>query len=259
MLVIAVLSVSAHEYWFEPDSFFLDRGQKTALHLYVGEALIKDEERVFQSSKTVSIQLFGPTGVHDLRSLANEDSSPIMNFASDKSGTYLFSLERNWSYITLEAAKFEDYLREDGMEYVIADRRKRGESQKDGHERYARFIKTLLQIGDSHTALIKERVNTRLEIVPLDNPYTKKIGQTMAVQIWFKGRPLAGSTIFADSRDGDKVETQKLTTDKDGKAIVKLNRKGIWLVRLVTMQRCEKNCEGADWESFWGALSFGVK
>lgn len=56
-------------------------------------------------------------------------------------------------------------------------------------------------------------------------------------------------SVFADNRDCDMHATQMLTTDKDGKATVKLDRKGIWLIRLVFMQRCEKNCGAADWES----------
>ena len=259
VLFLLAGSGAAHEYWFEPDSFFLNPNQSTNLHLYVGEALKKDEERVYQASKTRSFQLFGPTGVFDLRTMADDDKSPVLKFGSDKPGTFLFSMERNWSYITLDAAKFEDYLRDESMDYVIAERKKLGESSKEGRERYSRFIKTLLQIGDSQTGIVKNRVNTQLEIVPLDNPYTKKAGQTVTFQVWFDRRPLADAVIFADNRDGDKLVTQKLTTDKEGKTALKLNNKGIWLVRLVVMRRCEKRCEGADWESYWGALSFGVK
>ena len=40
---------------------------------------------------------------------------------------------------------------------------------------------------------------------------------------------------------------------------MKLDRKGVWLVRLVFMQRCKTDCGEADWESFWGSFSFGVR
>ena len=111
-----------------------------------------------------------------MRTMADDDRAPILNFAADKSGTYLFSMERNWSYITLDADKFEDYLRDEGMGYVVTERKRIGESKKDGSERYSRFLKTILQIGDSHTGIVKNRINTKLEIVPLDNPYTKSVG-----------------------------------------------------------------------------------
>ncbi|CAN5376483.1 DUF4198 domain-containing protein [soil metagenome] len=258
-LLIAASPVAAHEYWFAPDSFFLIPHQSTNVHLFVGEALKMDEERVYQGSKTASFQMFGPSGTFDLRSMSDEEKSPILKFASDSAGTFLFSMERNWSYITLEAGKFEDYLRDEGMEYIIPQRAKLGESKKEGKERYSRFLKTLVQVGDSRTGIVKDRVNTKLEIVPLDNPYSKRTGQTLPFQIWFDRRPLANYAVFADNRDGKDIVTQKLTADKDGVVNLKLTRRGIWLVRLVVMKRCEKHCEGADWESFWGALSFGVK
>jgi hypothetical protein len=49
-----------------------------------------------------------------------------------------------------------------------------------------------------------------------------------------------------------------MTTDKMGQITMKIDRNGSWLVRLVNMQRCQTDCGEADWESFWGAISFGV-
>ncbi len=59
-LLILVFSAStfAHEYWFEADKFFVAPKEKTAVHLYVGEALKHDEERAFQLSKTSLFRLF---------------------------------------------------------------------------------------------------------------------------------------------------------------------------------------------------------
>ena len=259
LLFSAVTSAAAHEYWFEPDSFFVKTGGKTNIHLYVGEALKMDEERPFQAAKTDSFQLFSNFGTFDLRSMAEDDKAPVLTFGGDKSGTYLMSMERSWSYITLESEKFKDYLNDEGMSYIIAERKKRGESSKDGRERYRRYLKTILQVGESHDASAKKRVGSRLEIVALDNPYTKKVGGKIKFQVFFDGFPLIDYAVFADNRDDKNYVTQKLTTDKKGKITVKLDHKGIWLVRLVYMQHCEKNCGDADWESFWGALSFGLR
>lgn len=249
-------SASAHEYWLEPKNFFPAPNEKTTVHLYVGDGLIKDrEERPFQLIKTSMFQLFSTAQIWDLKASLIDEALPIYNFSADKSGNYLLAMERNWSYIKLEPDKFEDYLREDGMEYVIAERAKLGESAKQGRERYSRHIKSLLQVGDRRDATYRKRVGLKLEIVPLENPYAKKIGDRLNFQILFDGRPLTGRTVFADNRAG---ATQKMTTDKNGQIAVNLDRKGLWLVRLVTMRRCEKDCGEADWESFWGAYSFGV-
>jgi uncharacterized GH25 family protein len=258
-LLLAAVRVSAHEYWLEPDSFFLKPGEKSAVRLFLGEGLKKEEERPFQTSKTPLFRLFSTGGDFDLTSSVRDEDIPLFTFSAEKAGNYLLGLERNWAYITLEADKFDEYLREDGMEYIIAEREKLGESKKEGRERYSRFIKALLEVGDKRDKTFAKRIGLKLEIVPLENPYSKKIGDTLSFQVLFQGKPLKDKTIFADNRDGEAISKQKLKTDAHGKATIKLDRKGIWLVRLVFMQRCQKDCEGADWESFWGAFSFGAR
>lgn len=249
----------AHEYWLEPSNFWLKSRERMDIRLFVGDALKEPEERPYQAGKTDIFEMITRDGTFDMRSMTENDAKPVMTYASDQEGTVLFSMTRNWSYIKLDAAKFEDYLREDAMDYIIADRKKRGESEKEGRERYARYLKTLVQIGDDKNAVPKTRVGTKIEIVPLENPYSKKIGSDLKLQAWFNGRPLALKTIFADSRDGTDIKSQTVTTDEQGRFTIKLDRKGLWLVRTVHMQRCEKNCGEADWESFLAALTFGVK
>ncbi len=259
LILLFSLSAFAHEYWFEPDKFFLSPKESTAVHLFVGEALNHDEERVYQLSKTTVFQLLSVGNSLDLKTTVKDEALPIYNFSAEKAGNYLFALERNWSYIKLSPKDFEDYLREDGMEYIIAERAKLGESQKEGSERYSRFLKTLLQVGAEKDATFKKKAGLMLEIVPLENPYSKKIGDNLKFQILFGGKPLKDKTVFADNKDGAEISNQKLKTDRKGKISVKLDRQGVWLVRLVFMQRCQTDCAEADWESFWGAFSFGMK
>ena len=259
LILLASLSAFAHEYWFETDNFFLKVNERADIRLFLGEALRKPEERPYQAAKTALFEMHSTAGKFDMRPLAEDEATPFLKFSSDRQGTYLLTLERNWSYLKLDAAKFDEYLREDGMEYIIDERKRLGESAKEGSERYSRYIKTLIQVGENRTGTAKTRVGSKIEIVPLDNPYTRKPGDNLRFQVYFDGVPLADKTIFADNRDGDVFSTQKLKTDKNGKIIVKLDRKGLWLIRLVYMQRCTKNCNEADWESFWAALSFGLK
>ena len=182
-----------------------------------------------------------------------EGAMPIYNFSAAAPGNYLLTMERNWSFIKIESKKFEDYLREDGMEYIIGERAKLGEQNKEGHERYSRYLKSLLQVGGKNDKTYKKNLGMKLEIVPLENPYAKKIGDNLRFQVFFDGKPLADRTVFADNRT---AETQKMTTDKNGKVTMKIDKSGLWLVRLVNMRRCAADCGEADWESFWTALSF---
>lgn len=261
LFLLLVFSVNAfpHEYWLEPDTFFPAVGDKINLKMYLGEGLKIEEERPYQAEKTVLFRhFFGKISAAAKNNVDN--STPFYSYThGGESGNHMIVVERNWSYITLEPAKFEDYLREDGMEYIIGERAKLGEASKDGRERYSRFIKTLLQVGDKRDNTYKMNSGLRLDITPLENPYSKKVGDSIAFRITFDGKPLAGRTVFADNRDGETISKVKMLTDANGKVSVKLDRKGVWLVRLVIMQRCQSDCKETDWESFWGAFSFGIK
>ncbi len=259
LLLIFSASAFAHEFWFEADKFFVAPKEETAVHLYVGEALKHDEERAFQLLKTNLFRLYSVDNNSDLKTPANDEKMPAYNFSAEKAGNYMFALERNWSFISLALKDFEEYLREDGMEYIIAEREKLGESGKIASERYSRFLKTLLQVGDKHDATFKKIAGMKLEIVPLENPYAKKVGDNLKLQVLFDGKPIADKTVFANNRETTDISTQKLKTDKNGKFSVKLDRKGVWLIRLVFMQRCQTDCKEADCESFWGSFSFGIK
>lgn len=259
LLSILVSPIRSHEYWLEPESFFLERGKESPVRLLLGEGLKVEEEIPYRSSKTSIFKLFSNEGAFDLARDIPDESKPLFSFSAQKSGNYMLAMERNWSYITLEPDKFDAYLREDGLEYITAERARLGEAKKQGKERYSRFIKALIQVGGKNDRTFAKRAGLRFEIVPINNPYTLKIGEELTVQILFEDKPLSGKTVFADTREGDIVSKQSLATDKEGYARVKIDRKGVWLIRLVFMQRCSKNCEGADWESFWGAFSFGVK
>jgi uncharacterized GH25 family protein len=258
LIFFGTANISAHEYWFEPESFFLQPKEKTAIHLYVGDGLTKDrEERQFQAAKTVMFQLFSASATTDLKAAAKDGDLPVYYFAPERAGNYLLAMERNWSFIKIEAAKFEDYLREDAMEYIIAERDKRNERNKEGRERYSRFLKSLLQVGERQDDVYKKTLGLKLEIVLLENPYAKKVGDRLRFRVLFDGKPLAGHAVFASNRQSEK---QKVITDKSGEAAMTINQKGLWLIHLVTMRRCAAvDCGEADWESFWGALSFGAK
>lgn len=257
MLLAAAVTTAAHEYWFEPETFFPSVGGNTVVHLYVGDGLIKDgEERKFELEKTPMFKVFSQRKTLDLLGVLVAGATPIYQFSADAAGNYLLGMERNWSYIKIEPEKFEAYLSEDGIDYIIAEREKLGERKKEGRERYSRFIKSLLQVGDKRDDQYKRKLGLKLELIPLENPYSKKIGDTITFQLLFDGKPAVGRTVFADNRE---AETQKMVTDSHGKFSFKVSKSGLWLARLVIMQRCKADCGEADWESFWGAFSFGVK
>lgn len=54
---------------------------------------------------------------------------------------------------------------------------------KAARERDSRFIKSLLQVGDRRDETYKKSVGLKLEITPLENPHSKKVGDRLSFQV----------------------------------------------------------------------------
>jgi uncharacterized GH25 family protein len=186
-----------------------------------------------------------------------EGKKPFANLTFDREGTHWVGLERDRKTIRLEAAKFNEYLKEEGLDSILDQRRLAKEDDRPGRERYSRYIKCLIQCGNGDRCWEKT-LGHRLEIVPLADPNSIKVGSTLKVRVQFEGKPLADVAVFALHRKDEKTSTDRQRTNAEGIATFRLTDAGPWLVRLVHMRRCPDR-EEADWESFWGAMSFAVR
>ena len=251
-------SLFAHDYWLQPATFSPPLKQPVAFKLLVGDRLEVDLERGFEKKPTLRFQSLSATGTRDLLGSGVEGKMPFARLTFEKRGAHWIGLERERRTIRLEAANFNEYLTEEGLEKVLEQRRLAKEDQKPGRERYSRYLKCLIQCDGKTDETWKKSFDHRLELVPLSDPGVSKAGGTLRVRVLFEGKPLAGVVLFALHREGEKVLKQKLTSAADGTAEVKLTHAGAWLVRMVHMRRCADTDE-ADWESFWTSFSFAVR
>jgi uncharacterized GH25 family protein len=253
---VAVVSLaSAHDFWLQPDTFTPAVNKPAALSLHVGDRFVSEKELAHQKKATVSLKLFSAGDAIDLD--AKDDDKPIVRFTPKKAGVYFVALERDAKLITLEAKKFNSYLEAEGLDDVLSDRKKAGESDKSGREWYRRFIKTYLRAGGKGDDVWKKRAGHKLEIVPLSDPTALKKTATFAVRVLFDDKPLSGAKVTAFSRAGDKVKDRWTRTTAKGEATFKLGESGVHLVRLVFMRRAKDDRE-ADWHSWWAAMTFEV-
>jgi uncharacterized GH25 family protein len=260
-LLLAVFSVrlAAHDYWLEPDRLSLAGPGTVTLRLLVGGNLQAEEERECQLARLPQCALVDAAGRRDLRPGLVEGAKPFGRVQLTGGGTHLIVLERTPSIIRLEADKFTAYLKEEGLDYIVAERARRGESAREGRERYARFLKCYVRTGVQPEA-VRPAADLRLDIAPeLRTDRAMQAGDELPVRVCFDGSPLKQAVVFAAVRRADgKVSTQRVMTDANGLARIRVTAAGLWVVRLVHMQRAPAGDAGVDWESFWAACTFGV-
>lgn len=270
----AVLSLAAgamaYDFWLEPDSAFASKGDEFVLHLRMGDRFQTEEEQPLQKDRVARFDLFGNEAVRrDLLALGSEGQTPVARTRLE-SGAALVVMDRKPHTVTMDADTFNDYLEEEGLDAIAAQRTRLGQADAPAREVYTRFLKVLVQerdpTADTANTLYKRRVGKRLEILLENDPGQLRSDGRLAVKVLFEDKPLAGAKIFAYRRakaDGQKPVALTATTSAKGLAEFSLDQSGLWLVRLVHMRAAgpgaKSDLSPPQWESFWAAYTFAAR
>jgi uncharacterized GH25 family protein len=258
LLLLSTSLLLAHDYWLLASSFILKKGQTLTLRLLVGDDLEPEEERVFQRHKTVSFQLHTATGTEDLLPAAKDSTLPVLQKRLDFNGLGLISMERNFSRLEMDSVKFHQYLIHEFLVDAMDAREQPGRKHRVERERYARAIKSLVQVGTpaATDATYRKRLGHKIELILLQNPYRLRPGDLLEAQLFFEGKPLVKKVLMALHKAPDGTFTELITyTDDEGIARFKLKRPGPWVLRTTHLLPCD-DCPDVDWESFWTSYSF---
>lgn len=98
---------------------------------------------------------------------------------------------------------------------------------------YEQYAKSIIKVGDAKDENYKRELGHRLEIIPLDNPYNLKIGDTMKFKIVFNGKPARYAKLYATySGFSSKDDFAYVTTaDSNGIAEIRISHHGPHLVK----------------------------
>lgn len=241
----------AHDFWIAPGQFRVARGETVALSLrhgveYEGEIARRDD---FFIEKFV---LMGPGGTESVPGQDRQELAGHVTLAKD--GIYQVAYRGKRLPLRMEAAKFEAYLKEEGLEHVSRLRAERQETDKGVFEVYSRCAKTLLKAGDGAREGHDRIAGLRLEIVPETNPYLVAAGASLTFRVLFEGKPLEKGLVIARSRAEPK-HTVAARTDAEGRVRLTLDRPGEWLVKCTHMIAAPKDIN-MDWESLWASITF---
>ncbi len=160
--------------------------------------------------------------------------------------------------IGLKAAAFNDYLQHDGLPDTLAERKRKNELNQDVRERYSKHVRAIFQVGDKLSDDYKRPLNYPVEIIPQQNPYALKVGQTIRVLCTLDGQPIANQFVMAgwESRAGE-LHTINARTDAMGLARFKLAGAGKWYVKMIHMTPLAE--ANLNYESKWATLTFEIR
>ncbi len=249
----AAAPLLAHDFWIEPTSFRPEVGSVVGLALRVGERFLGDPVPR-QTEKIEKFVVASRAGEKPVEGVPGRDPAGVARISEP--GWLVAGYRSRPSPIELPAEKFEQYLKEEGLERVGAMRAAQGGSSKPGKEIYSRSAKSLLDAGGFGATGYDRVLGFRLELVPEKSPKEVSAGGAMPFRLVFERKPLEGALVVAMNRD-EPEKRLSARTDAAGRVTFDLPRAGVWLVKSVHMVPAPPK-SGADWESLWASLTFEV-
>lgn len=242
----AATTALGHDFWLEPSTFQPAAGTPVAIRLMVGDHF--DGEPVGRhDSRIETFLILDAKGRRDVAGRQGADPAGTINAAGG--GGIVGYRSRPLRHGTMSVKRFEQYLREEGLDHIIDRRRSTGASSKPGREIYSRSAKAFL--GGSEDKGFDVPLGFRLEIIPETNPAA---AGSLVARVAFEGRPVSGVRVTAISR-GNAAAPISARSDEGGRVVLPLDRGGVWLVKAVHMIDAPEG-RGVDWESIWASLVF---
>jgi uncharacterized GH25 family protein len=247
--------VLAHDFWIEPSTFRPAQGGRVAVRLRVGQGLQGDPvpREPQRIERFAAVGGMGETGVPGVPGM-----DPAGWVSPSSPGLLWIVYDSSHETVQLDSAKFDSYLGEEGLERI----RKLRPAANTGpvKEIYSRCAKSLLSVGDigGKGGTGYDRVlGLELELVAEKNPYALKPGEELPLRLLYHGKPLDGALLVAIPKSAKAAPDARASarSDRQGRAALRLDRPGVWLVKAVHMVPAPKG-SGAEWESLWASLTF---
>ena len=239
LALLVAATASAHDLWIEPSSFRPAAGERVTAALRVGQKL--------QGEPLPRIPpLIDRFTLDDKPMLGFAGSDPAGIALVQRAGFQWIAYQSNAYPMTLELPKFEQYLRDEGLDATIKVR-----AQRPQNERFYRCAKSLIDAGGAPDGTIDTPLGFTLELVPHKKP---RAGQELPLTLLFHGKPAANVLVIAMSKT-DPDNTVRARTDARGRVALRIPHGGFWLIKAVHMQPAPPD-SGADWESWWASITF---
>ena len=253
------LSVSGHDLFLKPESFFVKPGASVRLSVMNGTFLTSEGAVAY--ARLTDVSVVSPGGQRSNPKEADftkNETTAFRSVATPEAGNYVVGLSTNWRENALAAKEFNEYLTLEGIPDVLDNRKRDKELDKDARYRYSKYVKTIIQAGEKRTDEYKAVLGYAVEMIPQQNPYRSKKGGSIDVLCLKDGKPLVGQTVLVGYEAAGKLAAEKaLKSDAKGMIKIKLDNVGKWYAKFINMVKIDD--PKTNYESKWATLTFEIK
>jgi uncharacterized GH25 family protein len=276
LLVTATIAsatiAAADDFWLIPNAFHVSVGDEVVLRGQTSSQFPTSRSAV-AVERVAEATLISERGAVPITGLSVQGRSLLVRERPSRAGQYLVALSLHPRSIRESADGFRRYLDAEGA--TAARQRVEREGLLDGKDsvtrRYAKYAKTLVQVGSGGARAFARVAGHVIEFVPLRDPASLRTGDTLELRVLFRGAPLTGVPVHAEVVDLDADRDAPSTgahaahggaagptthsPDARGVVRVAIGRPGMWSIRTIHVTQAPPGSE-ADWDAHWGTLVF---
>lgn len=249
----------AHEFWIEPESYQLSRGDSIQADLKNGENFA-GARLSYLERDTVRHEMSIAGAVQPIVSRSGDrPAMQVPGLALD--GLLILVHETASSTISYKTwEKFMKFVEHKDFQTAEAQHLAAGWPTEDFRESYSRHVKSLVGVGDMRGE--DRAFGMATEFVALTNPYDPGFDGMMQVSLTYQDapRPDAQIEVFERSPEGE-VAVQLHRTDADGNAAIPVQPGNAYLFDAVVLRQAPDpgdDPKAPVWETLWAALTFAV-
>ena len=260
LTLVSAAVASAHDMFVKPDRFFLAENSQTLVRVLNGT--FSKSENSITRDRVRDIAVVTPDGRQrlDTSAWSSAGDTSTFNVRAGRTGTYVLGFSTTTNVIALSGKDFNLYLQDDGIPDVLAARRRAGELGDSARERYSKHVKAFLQVGSQRTEHYATQLGYPAELIPLSNPYSLNVGDTLRVRTLVDGTPAANQFVLYGGRTlgNERIVQRSVRSGSDGVARIPVRARGTWYVKFINMTRLT-NDPAANYESKWATITFQLR
>jgi uncharacterized GH25 family protein/ketosteroid isomerase-like protein len=262
LLLVSAATLFAHDFWLVPDAFRIAPGGWLEVRGQTSSRFPTSEAAV-ALDRVAEARLLAAEGEERIRELSHSGTSLLLRHRPATVGQRIVAVALRPRSVRESAEGFREYLRLEGAPEALEryEREGRLAGRDSVTRRYAKYAKTVVEVGTGGPRAFARTAGHPLEFVPLSDPAALRAGERAAFRLLYRGRPMAGARIHAGAAPAttrmDAAADEHLETDADGVVRVCVDRPGLWNARTLQIVPSDPG-SGADFDAHWATLVFEV-
>lgn len=262
-VAMATLSTTllAHDFWIVPDAFQVAAGAPFAIRGQSGSKFPSSASAT-APDRVAEARVIGGASDEAIRDLTVSGTSLLLQHRPTGAGQRVIAVALTERRSRVAPAQLKRYIAIEGAPELAERYERDGRYPTDSITQVtAKFAKTTVEIGKGGPRAFATRAGHPLELLALNDPAAVAVGDTLRVQLLYRGKAVGGvhlraGTAPAAAGASSQTSDAVIETGTDGVARLVVRAGGLWNIR--TLYAAPRADDSTTWELYFATLVFQV-